>query len=51
VFVTSITSDTQLTVDIEATATQSSLGAMLFTPPTDSDFVVFSSIGEILDNV
>ncbi|HIE97479.1 MAG: peptidylprolyl isomerase [Fuerstiella sp.] len=51
VFVTSIASDTQLTVDIEAAGDQSSLGATVFLAPTDDDFVVFSNIGEILDNV
>ena len=51
VFVTSITSDTQLSLDIEAATDQTSLGATLFTIPTDDDYVVFSDIGEILDNV
>ncbi len=51
VFVTSIASDTQLTVDLEAGGTQQSLAAALFTAPTDDDYVVFSNIGEILDSV
>ncbi|MCP4787893.1 MAG: hypothetical protein GY903_34235 [Fuerstiella sp.] len=51
VFVTSISSDTQLTVDVEAAGTQPTLAATLFTAPTDDDYVVFSDIGEILDNV
>ena len=51
VFVTSVTSDSQLTVDVQASSDQSSLGATLFTAPADDDYVVFSDIGEILDNV
>jgi cyclophilin family peptidyl-prolyl cis-trans isomerase/carbon monoxide dehydrogenase subunit G len=51
VFVTAITSDVQLTVDVQANSDQPSLAATLFTAPSDSDYVVFSDIGEILDSV
>ncbi|MEZ6132203.1 MAG: peptidylprolyl isomerase [Planctomycetaceae bacterium] len=50
-FVTAISSDTQMTVDITANATQSNLTATLFRRPVDDEFVVFSNIGEILDSL
>ena len=49
--VTGIISDTELTVDVQASANQSGLIANLFTPPTDDDFIIFTNIGEILDSI
>ncbi|MFY9257003.1 MAG: peptidylprolyl isomerase [Fuerstiella sp.] len=50
--VTSITSDTVMTVDSQASASQSGLRADGFTSvPADDDFVVFSDIGRILDSI
>jgi cyclophilin family peptidyl-prolyl cis-trans isomerase len=51
VFVTSIPSNVQLTVDVAASSNQSNLGTTLFTAPADDDYVVFSDIAEILNNV
>lgn len=50
VFVTSIVSDTEITVDLEADGTQSDLTLGLLTPP-DDDYIIFTNIGELLDQI
>ncbi|MEQ9409378.1 MAG: peptidylprolyl isomerase [Fuerstiella sp.] len=49
--VTSITSDTQLQIDIQATSGATGLSARRFSFPQNSDYVIFSNIGEILDTI
>ncbi|MEZ6130768.1 MAG: peptidylprolyl isomerase [Planctomycetaceae bacterium] len=48
-FVTAISSDTQLTVDLAASADSSGLSATLIRRPVDEEFIIFSDISQILD--
>ncbi len=50
-FVSSIQSDTSLTLTQSATSTASGLAVKKHVVPTDAEFVVFSSIGKILDTL
>lgn len=49
--VTAITSDTELTVDLEADRDENGVPFTLLNLPADDDYVIFSSIGEILDQI
>lgn len=49
--VLSITSDTQMTIDIQANSDVSGLSASRFDNPQNSDYIIFSNIGEILDSI
>lgn len=51
VAVTAITSDTELTIDVEANGNQTGLPLSLVSAPPDQDYVVFTNIGEILDGI
>ncbi len=49
--VTSITSDTEITVDLEASRNDNGVPFTLLNRPADDDYVLFSNIGEILDQI
>ncbi|MEZ6125029.1 MAG: peptidylprolyl isomerase [Planctomycetaceae bacterium] len=49
--VVSIESDTQMTVDVQASTTTSGLTGDVVHRPTEDEFVVFSNIGEILNSI
>lgn len=49
--VTAITSDTEMTVDLEASRSETGVPFTLLNLPADDDYVIFSNIGEILDQV
>ena len=49
--VTSITSNTALTVDLDANRSDTAVPFSLLNLPADDDYVIFSSIGEILDQI
>ena len=51
VVVTAINSDTEIQIDVEANGNQSGLPISLVTAPPDSDYVIFTNIGEILDQI
>lgn len=50
VFVTSIISDTELTVDLEVASTTNGLVLGLLIPP-DDDYIIFTDIGTLLDQI
>jgi len=49
--VTAINSDTELVVDVETARSESQIPLDRLDPPADSDFVIFSNIGEILGSM
>ncbi|WP_158521028.1 peptidylprolyl isomerase [Fuerstiella marisgermanici] len=49
--VDSIASDTQLTLGFQSSANQSNLSYSLYSTPENDDYVIFTDIGKILDNV
>lgn len=47
----SIQSDTELTVDLQSQQNQTGLGLSIQSLPSDSDYLIFNNIGEILDSI